>query len=141
MDPTRRAPGTDVVWAATINLVVAAWLIAAPQALGYADVTAALWNDIAVGAAVALIAGLRIAHPARHPWLSAVNLVLGGWLIAAPFVLGGGAPAADRWNGLVIGTIVAIEAGIGLTFGRRAAEAERRAAPRAAGDRTSATVR
>ena len=37
------------------------------------------------------------------------NGILGGWLIAAPFVFG--APAVSRWNDVIVGTVVLLAVG------------------------------
>ena len=43
-------------WLDWINGVAGIWLIVAPFILGYANITAAMWNDIIVGAVVAVLA-------------------------------------------------------------------------------------
>ncbi|MEX2165110.1 MAG: SPW repeat protein [Sulfuricaulis sp.] len=37
------------LWEEWVNLVVGAWLIVVPFALGYADQTAPMWNQIVLG--------------------------------------------------------------------------------------------
>lgn len=47
---------TTVQWTSGTNLAAGLWLIAAPFALGYADVSAAGGNDIIVGLLIANLA-------------------------------------------------------------------------------------
>jgi hypothetical protein len=41
-----------MVWLSGLNVIFGLWLIVSPFVLGYADVTAALWNNILVGLVV-----------------------------------------------------------------------------------------
>ena len=52
-----------------INAIAGLWLILAPFALSYSGVVAAMWNDIIVGIAVAVLAGwaaLVVGRSAAH---------------------------------------------------------------------------
>ncbi|WP_083737597.1 SPW repeat domain-containing protein [Amycolatopsis keratiniphila] len=66
------------------------WLITAPFVLDYTFTGPArpgVWNDIVIEVTVAVLALVRAVSPREIPWASLVNVVLGGWLVAAPFVL------------------------------------------------------
>ncbi len=89
------------------NLAAGIWLILAPFILGYSAVTAALWNDILIGLAVTGLAWVRVAKPMERG-ASWTNVVLGVWLLAAPFALGYSATAAAMWNDIVIGIVVVV---------------------------------
>jgi hypothetical protein len=90
------------------------WLVMAPYALNYQDLTTGFdgfWNDIVVGVAVAVVAAIRMVTPIRTAALSLVHVILGGWLIIAPFVLEYHLVAdAGRatWNDIVVGLIVVL---------------------------------
>lgn len=60
MDDLMENAGTDKTldW---VNGVVGVWLVMSPFALGYSTVTAALWNDIIVGAVVIVLASWAAA--------------------------------------------------------------------------------
>lgn len=104
----RESPeGNSVKVASGLNVVTALWLIAAPFLLAYAGITAAVWNDILIGITVLILAGIRVAKPERNAGLSWTNLVLGLWLIAAPFVLSYAGTAAALWNDVIVGVVVA----------------------------------
>lgn len=90
------------MWARIINLVIGVWLMAAPAALGYAG-TRAADHDRIVGPILASIACIAIWETTRP--LRWVNLVIGGWLVLAPWVLG--FPPAATWNAVLAGAVVA----------------------------------
>lgn len=99
---------STVKWTSGTNLVAGIWLILAPFILGYSSVTAAVWNDIVIGLAVAGLAWVRVAKPTEREGVSWINVVLGVWLLAAPFALGYTATAAAMWNDIVIGIVVVV---------------------------------
>ncbi len=81
-----------------------------PAVLNYADPARA--NDRLIGpivASLAIIAMWEIARPLR--W---INVVLGGWLLIAPWLLGHASDA--RWNSLAAGALIF---GFSLVKGRR----------------------
>ncbi|MGX7826615.1 SPW repeat domain-containing protein [Actinokineospora sp. 24-640] len=111
-----------------LALLAGVWVVIAPFALGYADAGAfAFWNDVLVGAAIALVALPRVLRTRRAPWLSVVNVVLGAWLVLAPFLVGyrETTPAAVG-NDVIMGIMVVILAGTSalLTFLVRAHDEE-----------------
>ena len=71
-----------------INVIAGVWLIAAPFVLGYSSTQAALWSDIVLGIAIAVIGTVWAGGTFHRPWLSAVNALVGAALIASPLVLG-----------------------------------------------------
>ncbi|MFC3897089.1 SPW repeat protein [Lentzea rhizosphaerae] len=73
-----------------MSFLAGIWLLLAPFALNYAPAAEGLgayWNDLGLGTVIAVLALVRVVAPQRVPWLSAVNAVLGAWLVASPFVL------------------------------------------------------
>jgi hypothetical protein len=52
---------------------------------------------------------MRVKH-----WQDPVNLVLGLWLIASPWVLGHAAEANPTWNAVVLGALVGVAALVAL---------------------------
>lgn len=97
----------QAVTASTVNLVAGVWLIIAPFILGYSDLSSATTNDIVVGALVAILSAVRIFSVARWTWLSWLNVILGFWLIIAPFVLGYPI-ATPRFNDIILGIVIII---------------------------------
>ncbi len=86
------------------TLILGIWLIVAPFILGYVD-SAAVTNDVIVGIILGGLALIRLFSNFRPSWLNWVNIVLGFWLIIAPFVLAY-TLAASQWNDIVVGIVV-----------------------------------
>ncbi|MCW8195954.1 SPW repeat protein [Proteobacteria bacterium 005FR1] len=108
-----------------INLLAGLWLVLAPWFLGYPRAYAAMWNDTAVGVLVLLLALIRAIAPTRFVGISRANMLLGLWLIVAPFVLdyGRGGLVFDHvatWNDIVLGIVVIVSAWLSAEVTRRA---------------------
>ena len=95
-------------WQDWFNLVLGAWLILAPfVGIGVTGDVAA-WNSYVSGAAVAIFAIAAIARP--QVWEEWVNLVVGAWLIVAPFALGFTDQSIPMWNQIVLGALIGADA-------------------------------
>lgn len=94
--------------ASWINVLAGIWLIFAPFVLGYTQPNA-VTNDIILGIVIGILALIRVFSPLRSTWLSIINILLGLWLIAAPFVLGY-TNSTPFWNDIIVGIIVAVMA-------------------------------
>ena len=109
--PGYRRPTADaerVKAASGLNIIAAIWLIAAPFLLGYFELFLAACNDIVVGLLILAVASARFwSTPRLTAGLGWTNVVLGLWLVAAPFVLGYSGFARPRWNDVLVGLIVA----------------------------------
>ncbi|MGA7270059.1 MAG: SPW repeat protein, partial [Acidimicrobiia bacterium] len=57
---------------------------------------------------VAILAWIRVGSPLRNDGVSWTNLVLGVWLLLAPFVIGYWSTTAALWNDVILGLIVAV---------------------------------
>lgn len=94
--------GVSVPWTLLASALFGGWLLVAPALLGSEGTTLSN-SDRLVGSLVitwALIALAEVARPVRF-----LNVPLGLWLLAAPFVLGGGLGAA-AWSGIVVGLLL-----------------------------------
>ncbi|WP_137390122.1 SPW repeat protein [Rhodoligotrophos defluvii] len=108
---TRRTEETalDVV-----NAIVGICLALSPWVLAYTTEAAAAWNAWLAGAAIALIAiGALVSFTEWEEW---ANLVLGLWVLAAPWLLGFSTVAAATNTHVIAGIIVAILAAIELWY-------------------------
>ncbi|MDZ4225747.1 MAG: SPW repeat protein [Candidatus Andersenbacteria bacterium] len=100
---------TSVKTASGLDALVGLWLVLSPFILGYSLLTGALWNAIIVGVLVILLAGMRaLGEGYRSAWPSWVNLVLGLWMIVAPFIIGYAGVMAVLWNSIIVGALIVI---------------------------------
>lgn len=109
--------------ASGLNVLAGIWLLLAPFALDYRGTSSdAMWNDVIIGASVALLALVRVMSPRATAELSWVNFVLGVWLIFAPLALDynqGADRVAATANDIILGLIVIGLAAWSATSGRR----------------------
>ena len=137
-DPARPgdAPATDMrvqahrelLWPHYVNLMLGAWLVSAPFALGYLSelvpdprilaVTADRnlppleWrnlgmtiSDVVSGVLILLFSALSADANRRFPWAQWANATVGVWLLLAPLVLWTPLPVAYA-NATLVGTLV-----------------------------------
>jgi hypothetical protein len=92
-----------------IVVIAGVWELVAPFILGYANVTAALWNAIIVGILFIILGAWAAltADAATSKTLDWIAVVVGIWLIIAPFVLGYTAVTVALWNAIIVGIIAA----------------------------------
>jgi len=106
-------------WQDWTNVILGLWIIASPWVLQHAmaaagvmageagpgDATqAVMWNMYLIGAAVAATAGAALI--AFQTWEEWTNVVLGGWLLFSPWILGFSTVTALMWNAVIAGAIV-----------------------------------
>ncbi|WP_158853429.1 SPW repeat domain-containing protein [Saccharothrix deserti] len=97
--------------ASAVTLLAGIWLLLAPSVLDYPGGSAARGNDIVIGSAIAVLAVVRVVAPRNVPWFSVVNVLLGGWLIMAPFAFDHIADVgAAMVNDIVVGLVVVVMA-------------------------------
>lgn len=118
--PTRRLGDRGGLAAvpSALNFLAAVWLLLAATSFDHTT-TAGRWNDLVVGTAIAVVALTRAISPRSIPWLDWVNVVLGGWLVAAPLLLDYDTPAVAV-NDVVIGLVVIALASVSMAISWRA---------------------
>ena len=98
-------------WITAVNGVLGLWLIAAPFLVGSLAIDH--WNDLLVGGVIVIVAGYNFYSERTQGTISqrvaAINGVLGGWLIVAPFVYD--LSGIALWNNVCVGVIVTSFAG------------------------------
>ncbi len=112
MNDSDRNKENAISWASGINLILGVWLFISPWIITYVA-SEARWNDLIVGAAIVLFSWIRLVSRDRTGVPSWVNLLLGLWLIFAPFVMHY-VSDGQRWNSVIVGVIVAV---LALTSG------------------------
>lgn len=110
-------PGFGAEAFSALAFLAGVWLVIAPFALDRLD-PAAAGNNTVVGVAVAAVALVRMAAPARTAAVGLVNVGLGVWLVCAPFVLD--LPPAAATNDVVVGVLLVLVAAASAALGRRA---------------------
>lgn len=89
-----------------VNVLLGVWIVISPFVLGFSNMRAIMWNNIATGGAIFLLA---MGGSAGRGAPSMLNVLLGIWLLISPFVLKASRPVAV-WNNVILGIIVAIVA-------------------------------
>lgn len=89
-----------------INIVLALGLVLSPWIVGFAGVAVPAWNAWVIG--IALGAMTIAALSAFAEWEEWVNVVLGLWLVASPWMLGFAAVTSAMWTHVVMGVLVAL---------------------------------
>ncbi len=93
-------------WQDVVSAVFGVWLIVSAWALGFAGETAPMANAVIVGILLLGVALGAIFTP--KAWEEWVELVLGLWLVASPWLLSFSAMREPRANAVIVGLIVAI---------------------------------
>lgn len=92
-------------WQDWANLVLGAWMILSPWALGFADPKSmAAVSAWILGAAIVVFAAIAMYAP--KAWEEGVNLILGLALIASPWVLNFAAHSTPTTNAAIVGILV-----------------------------------
>jgi hypothetical protein len=92
--------------ASGLSILLGAWLVVSPWIIGYVS-REMMWHDVVVGAALVAIAAVRAGSHRRAAVPGWLGLLLGLWLIVAPFVLFS-IETSQKWNSVIIGAVVAI---------------------------------
>lgn len=97
-------------WQDWMTLVLGAWLFSSPFLMEayfpYPSVDD--WNSYMGGAALIVVSTLALKRPER--WEEWFNLLIGGWLIVSPFLLGFSEQTVPTWNQIIVGAIVVLDA-------------------------------
>jgi hypothetical protein len=89
---------------ATINLLAGIWLFISPWVYRTYMVSNA-WNSWIVGALIVVFAASRLYNPMIRG-LGVVNLVLGAWTFASPWIYGYTGDTSRFVNSLCVGVVV-----------------------------------
>jgi hypothetical protein len=96
--------------ASVLTLIAGIWLIISPFWMGFYVARVPLWNTLLVGIAVTILALIRACFPARNVVLSLVNLLLGVWLLFAPYVLGYWSLSVPAGVDVITGIVICVTA-------------------------------
>ena len=99
-------PVTQTKSASGINVLLGCWLIVSPWIFSYAGNQGGMWNSIVAGIIVLLVAANRIYSPRSGVTLSWLNLLLGLWTIASPWIYGYYDNPAAMWDCVAVGIAI-----------------------------------
>lgn len=105
-----------------VVVLLGVWEVLAPFILGYFTDSAALWNAIAVGLTLIVLATLAALSRAEMTLkaLERGGAALGVWLIVAPSIVHYSDIAAAKWNDIIVGagvTMLTVWAVLTLSVG------------------------
>ena len=91
-------------------VVLGVWEVLSPFILGTSHFAGALWDALILGIALVILAGWAALsqQATTAKLLSWINVVLGVWLIVAPFIVRYSGHATALWNDIIVGIIVAV---------------------------------
>ena len=95
--------GVALPWTLLVSVGLGVWLVLTPSALGITG--AAAHSDHLVGALIVTTAVIALADVGRATRF--LNIVFGGWVIAAPWLLAG-ATSASTWSNAIAGAVVIV---------------------------------
>ncbi len=90
-----------------LNILLGIWFFISPWVYGYQSDPSA-WNSWIVGGLIALFAIIRISNPGGLPFFSWLNMLLGAWTIASPWIFSYTGETARFVNALCVGILVLI---------------------------------
>lgn len=93
-------------WEDWANMAIGLALALSPWFAQFADLQDATVSAVLAGLVLLIFAQLALAR--LEVWEEWVNLVLGLWLVAAPWVLGFGDRPEAAWTHIVLGALAAI---------------------------------
>ena len=96
---------TGMKAAATINFLLGIWLFISPWVYGSAAKPNS-WNSWIIGFVLVIFALVRIANPVSTRALAWINMLLGIWVFASPWIYGYTANSGRFINSLCVGLVV-----------------------------------
>lgn len=104
--------------ASTINLLAGIWLFVSPWVyLVYRNPDS--WNNWIVGAVIVILAAIRLGNPLQAGGVSVVNMLLGIWTFASPWIYGYTGYTGRFINSLCVGVVVFAFGVVASSMGRR----------------------
>jgi hypothetical protein len=100
-----------------INLALGAWLFLTPWIFGFVAEPSASWNAWLSGLVIGALAIAALVAFAE--WEEWINLLLGAWVAAAPWIVGFASHATATRLHILVGIAVAIVAAVRLWFMHR----------------------
>ncbi len=99
-------------WRNLLTFTAGGWLMLSPWVMRYHEQSGAAWSALIIGAL--LVTSEFIAFVRPGVWEELLDLLLGGYLIASPYLLGFSGSVAAANNAGMVGTVIILLAIIGL---------------------------
>lgn len=99
-------------WRSLVTFIAGGWLLLSPWIMDYHQLGAAAWSAATVGTVLILCEFMAFVRPGA--WEELLDLMLGGYLVASPVLLGFSESLAVADNAGMVGTVVVGLAVIGL---------------------------
>lgn len=96
----------------TLNILAGIWLFVSPWVYGFYTSPNA-WNEWIVGAVIVIFSAIRFNNPLSSRALSYLNMLLGAWVFASPWIYGYTYDTGRFINSLCVGVIVFVLAAYG----------------------------
>lgn len=103
-NPVKHAPSRR--WQDQVILLLGLWTFISPWVFNYPIPSTEAWNAFISGAVVAILAVFDLYQ--TYFWAVVLNLLVGLWIAASPWVLRVAAERELMWNQVVVGLAVAI---------------------------------
>ncbi|MDA8363590.1 MAG: SPW repeat protein [Gammaproteobacteria bacterium] len=110
---TQQGSSVEGSWLDVANVVLGIWLIVAPLVGVGASTGLAAGNSYVAGVVVVILAVAASRRP--YLWEEWLNLLVGVWLILAPFALRFTAQTGPTWNQIIVGLLIVVDAGWAAT--------------------------
>ena len=124
VEPTNRQ---SVKTVAALNIIAGIWLFVSPWVYN-AYHNGSAWNSWIVGAVIVLFAAIRFSSPGTRA-LSVLNMLLGAWTFASPWIYGYTGNSGRFINSLCVGVVVFILGAFGSSMTRTAGHPTTHGAP------------
>ena len=93
-------------WQDQVILLLGLWLIVSPWAFSYPEGSPQMMNAIVSGLVIAVLAAFDLYK--TYFWAVVVNLLVGVWVAASPWVLRLADQRVVMWNELLVGIAVVV---------------------------------
>lgn len=110
------ATDSSIKTVAVINLLAGIWLFISPWVYqAYSENNA--WNSWIVGALIVILAAIRVNNPMTTRAVSVINLLLGAWTFASPWIYRYTGERGRFINSLCVGVIVLVVGAVASSMG------------------------
>ena len=103
---------------ATIDILAGIWLFISPWVYKAYSSSPSTWNSWIVGALIVLFGAILVSNPMNARGASIVNMLLGIWTFASPWIYHYTNYTGRFVNSLCIGVIVFVLGTVGSSMGR-----------------------